>query len=84
MALPPFIDPAQKNWLFKVTQKTSPNPERDFCLLSLFFLTPCTTLEINRIQVRDVLYKPGTIKKEFNIRGALAFNGVLSHLGIKS
>ena len=76
MALPPFVDPNEKEWLYKVTNKTSSNPERDICLLNVFFLTPCTTLEINRIQIRDILYKPGTIKLEFNIRGALAFNGL--------
>jgi len=75
MALPPFVDPNDKEWLYKVTNQTSSHPVRDLCLLHFFFLTPCTTLELNRIQIRDVLYKPGTIKKEFNIRGSLAFNG---------
>lgn len=75
MALPHFVDPNEKEWLYKSTGHTSLNPVRDLCLLHFFFLTPCTTLEINRIQVRDVLFKPGTIKRDFNIRGSLAFNG---------
>lgn len=59
MALPPFIDKSQLTWLFKVTKQTSSQPERDHCLLALFFLTPCTALEINRIQLADVLHKNG-------------------------
>ena len=70
MALPHFVDPNEKQWLLKVTGHTSLNPVRDLCLLHFFFLTPCTTLEINRIQVRDVLFKPGAIKRDFIIRGA--------------
>lgn len=75
MALPHFVTPSEKEWLLKSTGHTSLNPVRDLCLLQFFFLTPCTTLEINRIQIRDVLFKPGTIKRDFNIRGAVAFNG---------
>lgn len=74
MALPPYIDKNQKEWLYKVTRKTSSQPVRDTCILSVFFLTPCTTLEINRIQISDVLCKNGSLKRDFILRGHPAFN----------
>ncbi len=75
MALPPLIEPDKKRWLFKVTAETSSNAVRDLCLLGYFLGTGCTTLEINRIQVRDVLHKSGKLKSEFAVRGNPSFNG---------
>lgn len=75
MALPPLIENSNKDWLFKVTEKDSMQPERDLCLLGFFLGTACTTLEINRIQLGDVIHKSGTISPEFTIRGEKSFNG---------
>jgi len=68
MPLPHLIEPSEKDWLFKVTKETSLQPVRDVCLLGYFLATPCTTLEINRIQIRDVLSKSGKLNKKFAIR----------------
>ena len=75
MGLPHLIEPGEREWLFKVTKETSTQPARDVCLLAYFFATPCTTLEINRIQLRDVLHKSGKLNKQFVIRGAASYNG---------
>ena len=75
MALPPLIENSNKDWLFKVTEKDSTQPERDLCLLAFFLGTACTTLEINRIQLGDVIHKSGTISPEFTIRSEKSFNG---------
>lgn len=75
MGLPAFINQSEKDWLFKVTKETSVHPERDTCLLALFFGTPMTTLELNRIQIKDVLNKSGKLHREFVIRGNMSFNG---------
>lgn len=67
MALPQLIE--NKDWLFKVTRQQSKHPERDACLLGFFLGSPCTTLEINRIQLGDVVSKSGKINKVMQIRG---------------
>ena len=75
MALPHLIEPNEKDWIFKVTEETSLQPIRDVCLLAYFLAAPCTTLEINRIQIRDVLHKSGKLNKKFTIRGTTSYNG---------
>jgi len=69
MALPQLIELHQRKWLFKVTTELSKQPERDVCLLAFFIGTPCSTLEINRIQLKDILSKSGSLNKSFIIRG---------------
>ena len=69
MALPPVVEKPQRDFLFKVTNHLSKHPERDVCLLSFFFGTGLTTLQINRIQLGDVLQKSGKLAKRFTIRG---------------
>jgi site-specific recombinase XerD len=69
MALPEYIGKTQRDWLFNVTKTISQNPERDSCLLAFFFGTQCSTLEINRMQLKDVLNKSGNLNKKFLIRG---------------
>ncbi|MBL4766007.1 MAG: site-specific integrase [Colwellia sp.] len=69
MALPQIIEKPQRDWLFKVTNEISQNPERDSCLLAFFLGTQCSTLEINRILLKDVLNKSGKLNKKFIIRG---------------
>ncbi len=75
MPLPPLIENNDKHWLFKVTEKYSVQHERDLCLLGFFLGTACTTLEINRIQVGDVMLKSGKLNREFVIRGDKSFSG---------
>lgn len=75
MPLPPLIEKLEKDWIFKVTKKTSSQPERDQCLLGFYFATPCTTLEINRIKVMDVIHKSGKLNKYFTINGVDSENG---------
>ena len=75
MALPPLIEKPQRDWLFKVTEQFSQYPERDICLIGFFLGTPCTTLEINRIHLKDVLSKSGKLNKFFIIRGSKDYHG---------
>jgi len=75
MALPHLITEKERDWLFKVTKKQSPWPERDLCLLAFFIGTPCTILELNRIRISDIYDNCGCMKKSFNIRGDKALNG---------
>lgn len=76
MAPPQLIEHSEREWLFKVTKETSMQPERDLCLLGFFFATPCTTLEINRIQLGEVLHKSGQLNKQFLIRGNKSYSGL--------
>lgn len=69
MALPQLIEKQQRDWLFKVTRQNSKQPERDQCLLAFFFGSACTTLEINRIQLKDVLNKSGRLNRSYTVRG---------------
>ena len=70
MALPPIIEKKQRDWLFKVIEQQSKQPERDMCLMAFFFMSACTTLQINMIEVKDVLHKTtGKLNKEFTVKG---------------
>ncbi|WP_150141293.1 site-specific integrase [Candidatus Enterovibrio escicola] len=75
MALPPLIDKAQRDWLFKITRELSKHPERDTCLLAFFLGTQLSTLEINRLLLKDVLHKSGKLNKHFLIRGKKDYHG---------
>ncbi|MGI2024489.1 tyrosine-type recombinase/integrase [Shewanella glacialipiscicola] len=68
--MPQLIEKPQCDWLFKVTKQNSKQPERDQCLLAFFFGSACSTLEINRIQLKDVLSKSGKLTKLYTVRGA--------------
>lgn len=50
-------------------------PERDLCLWAFFIGTPCSILELNRIQLGDVITKSGVLSKSFVIRGEKSFTG---------
>jgi len=75
MALPHLITEKERGWLFKLTKKQSPWPERDLCLLAFFLGSPCTILELNRITMSDVLSGGDMINKSFIIRGDAAHSG---------
>ena len=72
MALPFLIEKADRDWILKNTKQLSENPDRDVCLLYFFFATGMTTLEINRVQLKDVLSKSGELNKEFITRSDIA------------
>ncbi|MGI2140441.1 hypothetical protein [Shewanella baltica] len=65
MGLPQLIEKSQRDWLFRVTKLNSKQPERDQCLLAFFFGSACTTLEINRVQLKDVLNKSGRLNRSY-------------------
>lgn len=67
--MPPLIEISQRDWLFKVTKELSKQPVRDVCILAYFFGTACTTLQINRIQIKDVVHKSGKLNKKFEVKG---------------
>lgn len=67
MALPPVID--NQRWLFKVTESQSSEPEMALCLLGLFIGTGLRTIEISRIQTKDIFTKSGKLNKRFTVRG---------------
>jgi integrase len=75
MALPKFFTKKEIEWVFKVTEKQSPWPKRDLCLLAFFFGSPCFILELNKITISDVLSGGDMINKSFIIRGDKAMNG---------
>lgn len=54
MALPPIIEDKDKMWLFKVITQSS-EPELNACLMGFFLGSGMTTIEICRIQVKDIL-----------------------------
>jgi len=62
-----YVTEAEKKWLFKVAEDYTPWADRDVCLLTFFLGTPCTILELNRIQIRDVLTKGGKVAKKFQL-----------------
>ncbi|SGZ09376.1 Integrase family protein [Moritella viscosa] len=70
MSLPPLIEKNQRDWLFKTTLLLSKQPERDACLLGFFFGSAATTIQINRIMLKDVLHKYGRLNSEFQINGS--------------
>ncbi len=68
MALPPIIEDKDRAWLFKVITQ-SPEPELNACLIGFFLASGMTTLEIYRIQVRDIIKKNGQLTKCFAVKG---------------
>lgn len=75
MALPHLVTDSERTWIEKQLTELSSMSERDLCIWSFSIGTPCTILELNRIQIGDVVTKSGKLVKEFVIRGELAFNG---------
>ncbi|RLV60969.1 site-specific integrase [Parashewanella curva] len=72
MALPAFVESKDIRWIIKVIQKINQFSERDTCLITFFFASALTTLEINRIQIKDVLYKNGEVRKKFEVKGEMS------------
>ncbi|HFF3988778.1 TPA: tyrosine-type recombinase/integrase [Vibrio cholerae O1] len=83
MALPPIIEEKDKTWLFKVITQ-SPEPELNACLMGFFLGSGMTTLELCRIQVRDILQKNGQLTKSFTVKGEVMRDFYLSNLKLQN
>lgn len=83
MALPPIIEDKDKAWLFKVISQTQ-EPELNASLFGLFLGSGMTTLEICRVQVKDVLTKGGQLTKCFSIKGDVQRDFYLSNLRLQN
>ncbi|MEB5557035.1 tyrosine-type recombinase/integrase [Vibrio cholerae] len=83
MALPPIIEDKDKTWLFKVITQ-SPEPELNACLMGFFLGSGMTTLELCRIQVRDILQKNGQLTKSFTVKGEVMRDFYLSNLKLQN
>ena len=84
MSLPAIIEDQQRDWLLKVTKETSKQPERDLCLIAFFLGTPCTTLELNKITIADIMARTGKLKSSFVINGGLSSENEGRTLHLKS
>ncbi|MFA0072156.1 hypothetical protein AB4396_00450 [Vibrio cyclitrophicus] len=84
MALPTLIEDKDKTWIFKVITQT-PEPELNACLMGFFLGSGMTTLEVCRIQVRDIVKKNGHLTKCFAIKGDVNRDFYLSNIifGVK-
>lgn len=67
MALPHLIEDKQRAWMFKVITQ-SPEPQLNACLIAFFLGSGMTTLELCRIQIKDVLKKNGELNKCFAVK----------------
>lgn len=77
MALAYFITDPDRGFIEKLLGGGFSNwKERDLCLWACFLGTPCTILELNRIQIGDVITKKGELVKNFVIRGNKGFTGL--------
>ncbi|BEI26494.1 site-specific integrase [Vibrio fluvialis] len=73
----------QRNWLFKVITQT-PEPELNACLIGFFLGSGMTTLEICRIQVKDIVKKNGQLTKNFTIKGEVSRDFYLSNIKLQN
>ncbi len=83
MALPPIIEDKDRAWLFKVITQ-SPEPELNACLIGFFLASGMTTLEIYRIQVRDIIKKNGQLTKCFAVKGEVNGDFYLSNIKLQN
>lgn len=83
MALPPIIEDKDKTWLFKVITQ-SPEPELNACLMGFFLGSGMTTLELCRIQVRDIVQKNCQLTKSFAVKGEVKRDFYLSNLKLQN
>lgn len=83
MALPPIIEDKDKSWLFKVISQ-SPEPELNACLMGFFLGSGMTTLEICRVQVKDIFKKNGDLAKSFPVKGDVIRDFYLSNIRLQN
>lgn len=75
MPLPHLVIDSERDWIEKQLGNLKAMSERDLCIWAYFLGTPCSILELNRIQIGDVINQTGELKKSFIIRGALDLVG---------
>ncbi|UQV24877.1 site-specific integrase [Vibrio sp. J383] len=83
MALPILIEDKDKIWLFKVINQT-PDPDLNACLMGFFLGSGMTTLEICRVQVRDIVKKNGQLAKCFTVKGEVSRDFYLSNIKLQN
>ena len=83
MALPHLIEDKQRAWMFKVITQ-SVEPQLNACLIAFFMASGLTTLELCRVQVKDVLKKNGELNKCFAVKGDVARDFYLSNSKLQS
>lgn len=83
MALPMIIEDKDKAWLFKVITQTQ-EPELNACLIGFFLGSGMTTLELCRIQVRDIVKKSGELTRCFSVKGDVARDFYLSNVKLQN
>ncbi|EGR0790992.1 site-specific integrase [Vibrio vulnificus] len=83
MALPPIIEDKDKTWLYKVITQSS-EPELNACLMGFFLGSGMTTLEICRIQVKDIFKKNGELTKCFPVKGEVERDFYLSNIKLQN
>lgn len=83
MALPTLIEDKEKTWIFKVITQT-PEPELNACLMGFFLGSGMSTLEICRVQVRDIVKKNGQLAKCFTVKGEVSRNFYLSNIKLQN
>ncbi|EGU40075.1 site-specific integrase [Vibrio scophthalmi] len=83
MALPTLIEDKDKTWIFKVITQT-PEPELNACLIGFFLGSGMTTLEICRIQVRDIVKRNGQLTKCFAVKGDVKRDFYLSNIKLQN
>jgi len=83
MALPTLIEDKDKTWIFKVITQT-PEPELNACLMGFFLGSGMTTLEVCRIQVRDIVKKNGHLTKGYAIKGDVNRDFYLSNIKLQN
>jgi site-specific recombinase XerD len=71
MAQATSLQPGQIRHLFRVTAATSRHPERDTLVLLLGLTAGMRVTEIAQIEVQDVLFPSGALRKEISLRAAI-------------
>ncbi len=70
MPLPTLIEDRERAWLFK-TLTQSADPKLNACLIGFWLGSGMTTLELCRLQIKDVLAQSGQLTKSFVVRGEI-------------
>ena len=83
MALPTLIEDKDKTWIFKVITQT-PEAELNACLMGFFLGSGMSTLEICRVQVRDIVKKNGQLARCFTVKGEVSRDFYLSNIKLQN
>lgn len=83
MALPTLIEDKDRAWIFKVISQT-PESDLNACLFGFWLGSGMTTLELCRVQVKDILTKSGQLTKCFAIKGDVERDFYLSNVKLQN